>query len=179
MPQYELNLRDYWRVICKRRLIISMTSIGIFIPVFIYLQLQPRYYKAEAQVAVSQRKTGGDVLVEMFYNTPGDPMESHAKSITSQKVVILAALKLGLIASREQLTEEETKIVLKLQSAISTNIIKGTNRISIFVTDVNAVNAREYANAVAYSFVNYNLEEKTKEARTVRDSIEKQLKETE
>lgn len=204
MPRYELNLQDYWRVIRKRRWIIIAIFFAIVIPTLIYTKLQHPVYQAEAQIAIIERKTGGDWLRETFYYTPGDPMKGYAGSITSQGVLteaalILAAVKVNLISKdaighepineekiqklsedeRQQLKEEQIKIISLIQPAISTKVIPDTNKISIFATAPDQETTCEYANAVAYSFVVYNEAEKTKEARKVRDFIRTQLKETE
>ncbi|MBI4833807.1 MAG: polysaccharide biosynthesis tyrosine autokinase [Planctomycetes bacterium] len=183
MRQYELSLQDYWRVIRKRRYIIFIVFIAVIVPTFIYTRFQSVVYQAESQVAITERKTGGNVLLEWFYYTPGDPMKSYAEAIKSQEVMKRAGVKLSLIPpetiEQEKMSADEIKTVLTIQSTISTKVVEGTNKIIIYATSSNQDNARLYTNAVAHAFVEYNLAEKTKEARTVRNFIENQVKETE
>ena len=183
MRQYELSLQDYWRVIRKRRYIIIIIFIAVLIPTFVYTRFQSVVYQAESQVAITERKTFGNALSDLFYFQPGDPMKSYAESIKSQEVMKRAAGKLGLIPpeaiEREKLDTDKINIILAIQSAISTKVVEGTNKISIYASSSDQDTARNYTNAVAHSFVEYNLAEKTKEARTVRNFIETQVKETE
>jgi uncharacterized protein involved in exopolysaccharide biosynthesis len=56
MPQYELNLRDYWQVIQKRRLTFIVIFTAIFISSIIYTNLQTPVYQASSSVQWKERQ---------------------------------------------------------------------------------------------------------------------------
>lgn len=183
MPKYELSLQDYWRVIRKRRWIIIAIFIITVVPTVIYAQLQPPLYKAEAEVAVTERKTFGTAWMEVFYYTPGDPMKSYAETITSQAVIKRAAVRLKIIPpdaiEREILTEDEFNSILTIQSTISAKVREGTNKIVVSAITPQPDQARDYVNATAHSFEEYNLAVKTEKARKTQEDLKRQIEDNE
>ena len=59
MPQYELNLRDYWQILRKRRWVFIVSFVAILISTVLYTKSQKPLYRAMATVRVVQRKTLG------------------------------------------------------------------------------------------------------------------------
>ena len=53
MPQiYELNLRDYWNIFLKRRLVIIISFCAVFMTVFIYTNIQAPVYSAAVLIKI-------------------------------------------------------------------------------------------------------------------------------
>ena len=63
----------------------------------------------------------------------------------------------------------------ELQGAVSVEVVSDTNILQIMVTYPEPKMAAEIANKVAESYIAENLKEKTKESRSVREFIERQL----
>ncbi|MCM8789662.1 MAG: Wzz/FepE/Etk N-terminal domain-containing protein, partial [Candidatus Omnitrophica bacterium] len=90
MQQYELNLRDYWLVIQKRRWVIIAVFLVIFITTVAYTSVQKAIYRATAVVLWQEKKTLGTVLSEVLtakVPTGRDPLGAQVRIITSSRVL--------------------------------------------------------------------------------------------
>lgn len=176
MAQYELNLRDYWQIIQKRRLLLVVIFFIVLIFSIIYTNTQRPIYRASASVQWGERKTLGGLLTELVTVRTGDPLLTQSRIITSLDVLEKVVLELGLVSEHAGATEVMEKASV-LQAAVSTDILTGSNIIRIDVTHDNPQMAADIANKVAEVYIIENLKEKTKDSRSVREFIEKQLKE--
>lgn len=178
MPQYELNLRDYWQVIQKRKLVILVILLAVLIPNVIHSNMQKTVYRAVASVQWIERRNLASLLVQLVDSSLpiGDPLVAQSRIITSLPVLEKVVKELGLVdehASADEIIAQAAAI----QGAVSTSIATGTNIIYINVTYANPKMAADIANKIAEVYIAENLKEKTKQSRTVREFIEKQLEE--
>lgn len=174
MAQYELNLRDYWQIVQKRRWVLIVIFFAIFIFTVAYTNIQRPIYRTYASVQWITRTTIGGLLTELVAVNKGDPLLTQEKIITSLPVLEKVVMELGLAgkdASAEQIEAE----AVKLQNEVSTLVVTGTNIINIIVTDSNPRLAADIANKVADVYIVENLRERNKQSRAVREFIEKQL----
>ncbi|MCK4244208.1 MAG: AAA family ATPase [Candidatus Omnitrophica bacterium] len=174
MPKYELNLRDYYRVIQRRKFLIIFFFLFTAFIAHTYSNSQRPIYETSSVVKYQQFKSVSAALTEWISWTPGNPLETAASTITSFNVVKGAALKIGLI-DEESEPEEIDRSVSRLQGQIGTEVIKGTNLIRISVTSSSGREAKEIANAVAESYINESFLERVKETRKAREFIGEQL----
>ena len=90
-PQYELNLRDYARIIRKRKfVVISTFFVAVLGSVFLAPE-DPTIYKATASIKIEERKTVAGLLTEWIIYTPGNIMQSEANMIKGFNVARTAA----------------------------------------------------------------------------------------
>lgn len=176
MPQYELNLRDYWQVMQKRRLTFIIIFAAIFISSIIYTNLQTPVYQASASVQWIERKTVGSMLAELVTVSSSDPLATQARIITSLPVLEKVAVELGL-ADKNAAMQEITEQAEGLRGLVAAETITDTNIIRIIVNHDNPQMTADIANKVADVYIAENLKEKTKESRAVREFIERQLEE--
>lgn len=176
MPQYELNIRDYWQIIQKRRFSFFLVFLTVFILTIIYTNMQKPLYRASASVQLIERKTLGSMLTELVIQSTGDPLATQSRIITSLPVLERVAVESGLVSGNAA-PADILQAAIGLQGMVSTNIISDTSIIRIVVNHGNPQMAANIANKVAEVYVAENLREKTKESRAVREFIEKQLEE--
>ncbi|MCM8780521.1 MAG: polysaccharide biosynthesis tyrosine autokinase [Candidatus Omnitrophica bacterium] len=174
MPQYELNLRDYLRIMRKRRIMIVTVFILIFLGSLLHTSLQLPIYEASATVKIEERKTIAGLLTEWIIYNPADIMESQTKIIRGYPVMRRVALRLGMIDQRSSL-EDVNAAVSQLQASVETERIANTNMIRITATSNDPKKATDLANNIAEAYIEENLLEKTKQARHARQFIEEQL----
>ncbi len=174
MTQYELNLRDYLRIVRKHKFIIVFSLIVFTVGTFFYVSSKPPIYEASTTVKIEERKTVAGLLTEWIAYSPGDIMETQTKIIKGFPVMKRTALKLALIDKNTPL-EKVYEVVGRLQSKINTRQVGNTNIIEITAKSSDATFAMELANTVAASYIEENLLEKNKQARTTRKFIEEQL----
>ncbi len=176
--QYELNLRDYLRIFLKRKLLITGAFAVIFITTFLNVSKQPYIYEASTTVKIEERKSIAGLLTEWIVYSPGDIMESETKIIRGFPVMEGVARRLGKVTDTTP-PEEANHIVAGLQGQVEAKKIESTNIIRISVRGTDPTEVRDIANATAEIYVQENLLEKSKQARTAREFISNQLKELE
>lgn len=176
MPQYELNIRDYWQIVQRRRYVCLSVFFLIFILTVIYTHMQKPVYRASASVQFIERKTLGSMLTELVVQPSGDPLLTQSRIITSLPILENTVVALGL-ASKDASPTEIAKQAFALQGIISTNVLTDTSIIQITVNNGDPQLAASIANKVAEVYVAENLKQKSKESRSVREFIEKQIEE--
>lgn len=174
MAQYELNLADYWLIINRRRIVVIIISLLVFLGTVLYtLRIKPRY-RAVATLMITEQKTFSTVLMELSGSPLGDPLASYARSITSLPVIEETVKQLGLVG-KNATAEEITKAAGSLQGAVRAEVLGETNLINIIVTHYEPQLTAKLANKIVEVFIAQNLKEKSKQARKVREFIGEQL----
>ena len=175
MPQYELNLRDYWQILRKRQGILLFIFFSVLTSTIVYTNLQKPVYRAVASVQWQVARPIGQKIMEMMiFLKPGNPLASQERIIKSQPVLEKAVVGLGLVG-KDATPEEINNFVGFLKGAVSTEIIPDTNIIRIYVTHGNPKMAAQIANKVTEAYIWRNLEDKMKEVRQIREFCEGQL----
>lgn len=174
MPKYELNIRDYVRILRKRRIIIVMTFLAVVIGTVMYLSNQPVVYQTETTIKIEERKTVAGLLTEWILYSPADVMESTTRLIKGYEVMKQTAIRLGMVNDRSPL-DKINAAVGEMQGSVSTERIGATNMIRIIATTNTAKMAMDMANTVAEVYIDENLADKAKQVRHTRQFIEEQL----
>ena len=181
MAEYTLSLRDYWRILRKRKGVVFFTTLalGFFSFAFANMRKPVPMYSATASVKYEKTYTFTGLYLETMSWSSGG-LETQAAIIRSYPVMERAAKKLGYIDPN--LTSEQIRsdgrlmeIVLRLRRKISTEVEGYTNIINITATSYNPDEAQRLANAVAEAYKEYNSEEKNKRIIEARRFIEQQL----
>ena len=174
MAQYELNLRDYLRILRKRKLIVIITFLFLTVASYFYVSSQVPIYEASATVKIMERQSVAGILAEWIFYSPAVVMESETKIIKGFPIVKKVALRLDKIDENTP-TSEVHQVVTGLQGQITTETIMRTNIIKITATAGVAKEAMDLANTVAEVYVEENLLEKRRQASATREFIAEQL----
>src|SRR5687767_9400434 len=95
MAQYEMNLRDYWLIIRRRRMwIIAITIATMLFSLWLARQKVP-VYQATATVKFEQSTNLSGLLVEVLSYSSSDNIETQATLIKSYPVLEEVARRLG------------------------------------------------------------------------------------
>ncbi|MEK6693352.1 MAG: AAA family ATPase [Nitrospirota bacterium] len=99
MPQYELNLRDYWRIIRKRRGIILFIVLALGLGSFVVTEIRRPVlnYMATATVKFERASTVTGLFMEVISWSPGDSIATQAEVIRSYPVIEGVAKEMGMI----------------------------------------------------------------------------------
>jgi capsular exopolysaccharide synthesis family protein len=182
MAQYDLNLRDYWRIVRKRKFIIIFTTIalGLFSFLFSILWQPVPLYQATASIKVEQRGSITGLYIQTVSWSQTDYMQTQAAIIKSYYVMETAAKKLGLIPP--DLPSEEVRtnktyqsIILGLRNNLETEQEGYSNIINILVTSENPVFAQQAANTVAQVYKEHHFLDLNKRTTEAKNFIENQL----
>ena len=99
MAQYDVNLRDYWRILRRRKGIVLFTGalIGFFNFVLANIWAEEPEYKARAKVQLNADQSPESLYAQAMnaYNGGTDPLETQEVIITSFPVLKRVGEKMG------------------------------------------------------------------------------------
>ncbi|MSS73766.1 MAG: polysaccharide biosynthesis tyrosine autokinase [Candidatus Latescibacteria bacterium] len=180
MPQYDVNIRDYWRIVRKRKAIIIFAAVmlGLFVMIATLLSRPAPIYRAESKVRfqisqVMENPLGGRTV---SYASGTDDLETQKEIITSYEVLERVAIRTGRLdttAARPPSEREEQRInaILNIRGKVSAENEGTTSIVNIAVTDGRPQHARDLANAIAEVYRDYNLEMTNRQATRSREFI--------
>jgi capsular exopolysaccharide synthesis family protein len=184
MAQYEMNLRDYWLIVRRRRLIILASVVLVALFSFWFGRQKVPVYQATAAVKFEQSTALTGLLVEVLSYSSGDNIETQATLIKSYPILEEVARRMGRLpstAGTEALRESRayTATLESLSDKLRTGRVGGTSILEITATSTNALETRDLANTVAEVYRDYNRANRNARITEARKFIEAQLKEVE
>ncbi|MDO8546521.1 MAG: hypothetical protein Q7R68_04090, partial [Nitrospirales bacterium] len=183
MAQYELNLRDYWLIIRKRKWIITFTVLLVAGATWFASQLSSPHliYDASARVKFDRSTSMSGLMTEVMAFSEGNNITTQTEVIRSVPVMVRAAKKLGLIGKdadpREARVPQEVLVkVYDLKGQIAVSQETGTNILRISATMDDPDHAARSANAVAESYREENIVSRNRQVDEAKLFVEGQLK---
>jgi succinoglycan biosynthesis transport protein ExoP len=182
MTKYDINIRDYWRIIRKRRTVVILAAalFTVFSYLFAIIRTPDPIYEATSAVKVEKATDLTTLLLGTVSWTSWDNVATQAVIITSFPVIEEAARQMGLIpgnisSAQVRSFRKYLQVVNELKSQISTEQEGNTNIINITATCSNPTETALLANTVAEVYRQNNVAERNKKVRETREFIEKQL----
>ena len=184
MAEYDVDLRDYWRIIRKRKasIIFMVLFVGVCSYGFAKFKEPVPLFEAVSAVKIDISTNMASILTGEYW-MQSENMDTHAYIIKSFPVLANTAKSLGWIPrdlQNDDIRENKTyvKIIERLKSMVEAEHQDGTNIIDIKVVSVDADEASRVANAFARSYREYNIKEKNKKTFETKEFIEAQLNST-
>ena len=181
MAQYDVDLREYWRIIKKRKMIIILTAVVVAAGSYLFSKLKEPtpMYQADAAIKIEQQADLGFIRSTGFW-VETESMDTHAYTLTSFPVLESTAVKLGWLPKK--ISDEDLRqnvkylsVIEKLKNMVSTGINDRTNIITIKVLSRHADDAAKVANTIANSYREFYIAEKNQRTLDIKDFIENQL----
>lgn len=170
--RYELTLSDYYRILIKRKLVIVFSFVFVLIGSIAYTKSKIPIYAASATVKISTGPQAFQLQGNFFM--PADEFSNYENMVTSDKVMEKIVIRLGLL-SPDATAEDLTNKADELRGHISASQAGDTDLMTIGVTYHDPKLAAGIANEAAIAFKEVQHYEKTREKRSLRLFIEKQL----
>lgn len=184
MAQYDINLREYFRIIRRRRGIVIIVPLlfGLSAFALALLQTPTPLYQATAVVRVERALNMAGFLQEAFTFNPESTLETQAALIKGFPVMTLTAKNLGLIPQGATVDEiraspASLKAIRDLEDHVEVQRVKETSLIEIYATSDDPKEAARIANSTAEAFREDNLATRSANVREARKFIEEQLQE--
>ena len=100
MAQYDVDLRDYWRIIKKRRFVILLMVVLVGACSYGFAKLkEPRpLFSATAAIKIERSTTMASLFMGGFFTT-GENLVTHAYIVTSYPVLMETAKALDRLPS--------------------------------------------------------------------------------
>ncbi len=183
MAQYELNLRDYWLIIRKRKWIIMFTVLLVSGATWFASELSsPRLiYEASARVKFDRSTSMSGLMTEVMAYAEGNNITTQAEVVRSVPVMMRAAIRLGLVSKdidpRQARVQQDVLVkVYDLRNRISVSQESGTNILKITSTVDNPDHASRLANAVSEAYREENIVSRNRQVDEAKLFVEGQLK---
>ena len=160
----ELTLYDYWRIVNRRKWVALLVfTVTIFSTMF-YTRLQPTVYRSQALIKIkpplSYSKMPGS---DMMDYDPWSAVATELKVITSSEVSERAAARLGLPSGGRSAAE--------IASAYKVERLQESNLISLSAFSNSPTRAADIASAVIEAYRDFDLEQKSLQARKTLEDI--------
>jgi capsular exopolysaccharide synthesis family protein len=180
MTKYDLNLRDYWRVIKKRKFIVIFTLLAMVVFSFIsaIITRPTPLYKTNATIKFEKVASVPGLYDQAIFSSGN--LEAEAAVIRSYYIQELVAKRLNLIPkdTSQEMVRNNSKyinIILDLKDKIQTEIDGLSGMINIVVTSTDPKLAQSIANTVAQVYSDEHEASLNKRTTESRKFIESQL----
>ena len=170
--QYELNLRDYYRIFRRRRITILLIMCVVMGTFYYRLSSQVPVYESSIKVKIIERRP---VLGINYGARVGDMIQTQQEIIKSRPVAERAAKDLGWLEGLSDPLEID-RVIQKIQENITTEQIGQASVIRIIATTLKPETARQMVEAVATAYHDLDLEENVRNIKSVRLFVEEELK---
>lgn len=182
MTQYDLNLRDYWRILRKRKWLVGLITLAFGAMAFAFAEFQrpEPIYQATAVVKFERTTTLVGLMVESIAISPGDNMATQAAVVRSFSVLERAAKILGLIPpdTEPEIIKQNPRyiqLVSDLRAQVTAAPEENTTLIDITVKGADAAQVTRATNAVAQAYQEENKATRNRQIHEARRFIEEQL----
>src|SRR5437660_7579615 len=184
MAQYELNLRDYWLILRKRKWIIIFTVLLVASFTFITTEVfRPKpVFEASARVKFDRATSPSGLMAAVFsFSKEGNNIATQAEVIRSLPVMLRAGKTLGVLAKEIESNEARTAPaalakIYELKGQVSVSKEESTNILRIAVTSDEPEFAARLANAVAEGYREENIASRNRQVNDAKLFVQDQLK---
>ena len=181
MAQYDVDLRDYLRILRKRKALLILMILLAAVSSYGFAKLKEPVplYEATASVKIRQTAYMVNFLMGGFLNE-GENIYTQAAIITSFPVLTQVAKDLRWLPaaiSDDEIRRSEIHFAVleRLKDLIRTEQEPGTNIINIYAQSADPNEAAVIANAFAKAFRLYNINENNRQVFETKVFIEEQL----
>jgi len=181
LAQYDINLREYWRILKKRKFVVILITIvlGLFSTSFAILRAPHPLYTAICSIKFEKETTIEGLYAKTITWSGGDDIETQISVIKGYPVFLSVAEKLGLIQRKGkkggELKQDIPRIAESLQSKVEVERENLTNILHIKVTDRSPVFAQRLANTIALTYKELHAEQQMKRTTEALKYIREQL----
>jgi polysaccharide biosynthesis transport protein len=183
MAQYEMNLRDYWMIVRRRRWIIVISTLAVIALSFWLAQQKVQVFQATSAVKFEQSASLSGLLVEVLSYSGGDNIETQAALIRSYTILEEVARRLGAVPSGKDALPRDSKAyrsaVEDVGGKLRTTRVGATSIIEITATSTVPREAADLANVVADVYRDQNRTQRNARIVEARKYIDAQLREIE
>ncbi|MDP2866546.1 MAG: polysaccharide biosynthesis tyrosine autokinase [Elusimicrobiota bacterium] len=171
----ELTLYDYWRIVNRRKWVaLLIFAVTVFSTLF-YTRLQPTVYRGQGKINIKppasySKMTGSDMMED-----PWSAVATELMVITSSEISERAAAKLGMPSGPKSASE--------IAGAYKVERLTESNLIVISAFNPDPVRAADIVSAVIAAYRDFDLEQKSLQARKTladisarKDEVEESLR---
>ncbi len=176
MAQYDVDLRDYWRIVRKRKaqILFTVLLVGLCSYGFAKFREPAPLYEAGSAIKIDRFSNLASILTGGLWRQ-SENMETHAYIITSHPVLKTAAEMLGWVSAGTPAADEQPQIQ-RLKRMVEAKPQDGTHIINIRAVSEDPREAARAANVLAQAYRDYNIQQNNRKTAETRAFIEEQLR---
>lgn len=170
MEMEEMDLREYWEIIVKKRFLIGLVFFVTVLGVTVYSLLTTPIYEATTTVMVRDQSAGSAMSIL-------DPMGGMGKNTAQNYIQIMRSRTI-----LEQVTKAmgmEDVSVSALEKHLTIQPVQGSDILKISLQSPNPKEALEFVNTLSEVFIEWNRLYRQEDRRSARLFIETQLESVE
>ena len=178
MAQYDIDLREYWRILKKRKLIIIVVAVllGSFSTIFSRVEAPTPLYSSTCSIKFEKETTLEGLYAKTISWNEGDDIETQMAVITGYSVMEEAAKNIGLSLGTGKNDDPVFLSTIEgLKAKVTVAREQYTNILNIIVTDTTPESAQRIANEVAAAYKKLHAEQQDKRTIDAINYIEAQL----
>lgn len=180
------TIYDYWQVITRRKGTFLMVLVATVVSAAVFTYLAPEVYRSEAVITFrppsSYAKIPGSDFEESDPRMAVQVVQTEIRLINSLEIARRTAEKLGLLSDPGN-SAGAAKVSAHVRSLYKAEKLPDSNLIGISATGPDPESASVTAEAVIAAYREYNLEQKSKQAKKKvediaarRDEVEESLR---
>jgi succinoglycan biosynthesis transport protein ExoP len=182
LAQYDINLREYWRILKKRKFVVILITIalGIFSTIFAILQAPRPLYTTVCIIEIKKAPAFESLYPQKQTWSDSDEIETQMTVIKSYAVFQKVAEKMGLIPrgvsqGDRQLRNSDILIIENLQAKVEVKRERYSSILHIKVTDSSPAAAKQLADTIASTYRDLHAEQQVKRTAEALKYIAEQL----
>jgi len=182
LAQYDINLREYWRILRKRKFIVFFVGIVlcIFSTAFAFFKAPTPIYVSVCSIKFEKETTVEGLYAKTITWSGGDDIETQISVIKSFTIFEKVAQRLGLVpktplSANSSAKNSVVRIIDDLQSKVEISRQGMTTILNIKVKDTDPAFAQKLANTVAAVYRDLHSEMQLKRSTEAIKYIDEQL----
>ncbi len=160
----DLTLYDYWRIVNRRKWIALLVFCATIFSTLFYTRLQPTVYRSQGLIKISPPASFSRIPgAELADSDPWGAVTTELRVISSSDVSDRAAAKLGLAPG--------SKGAAEIAGGYKAERVPDSNLINISAFNSDPVRAADIVGAVIAAYTDFDLEQKSRQARKSLEDI--------
>jgi succinoglycan biosynthesis transport protein ExoP len=179
MAQYDINLREYWRIIKKRRFFIIMVAVllTLFSVALAIVRAPTPLYEATCSIKFEKALSPLGLYTKFIAFGSGSEIETQMAVIKGYSVFKKVASAMGLMGEENYSDRELARIITGLQAKVTVTREGYSNIVNIIAKSASSEFAANLANQVANAYKETHAEEVNQRTGEAIKFIREQLEE--
>ena len=163
MDMEEMDLREYWEIIIKKRVLILVVLFLVVLAVTIYSLVATPIYEATTTVIVQEQGASQMLFLDGFSNMGKNQSQNYIQIMKSRNI-------LEQVHDRAGLSEEYD--LIKLAKKLNIQPVQGSDLLAISIQSSDPEEAQLIVNSLADVFINWNTLYRQDDVRSAREFIQ-------
>lgn len=176
MAQYEMSIHDYFRIIRKRKWVIILTTLTVYMAAIVYTKMQKKIYQTGSRIEIVSQSNIGQRIIDSTLQ----PVRLQTESAMQTALTVLRSRNLALrVAAELNLFDENApqavreRVINDIRNRVRVNQ-HGSNQIHIQLTSTDPHRSTQIVNKMAEVFISESLKYTQHQKNVLRDFVQEQ-----